>query len=247
MIDRGHRVLDALDGRHLRERRSPQHDDGETERTRRRDLAMGGAAAAVLGGDDFDAVLHEERAFVGLVERTAGGDVGGMRYVERRLDGIDAADEIMVLRRRGEWRDLLASEREEHMARKSAERRDGTYRVADLDPAITCNRGPGWATQRDQRHLREHCGTSRIGGDRGRIGMRRVNENVDARGGEMVREPLRAAESAEAHRHGLPRRCRGAAGERQRDRKIGTVGEALGKLPRLRGAAQYEDACHGAC
>jgi len=170
-----------------------------------------------------------------------------MRHIERRVYGIDAADQIMVLRRRGERRDLLAPERQEHMARKSAKRGDGAGGVGNFDPAIPCNRGPGRAAQRNQRHFRERCGTRRIGGDGGRIGMRRIDENIDARGGEMVREPVGAAEAAAAHRDRLRRWRRGAAGKRQRHHKVAAVGEAGGKLPRLRGAAQYEDACHGAC
>ena len=54
-------------------RRPAQHDDLEPERARRGDLAVGRAAAAVLGDDDVDAMLGHQRALVGLAERPAGG------------------------------------------------------------------------------------------------------------------------------------------------------------------------------
>ena len=59
---------------------------GRPQRPRRRDLAVGRIAAAVLGDDDLYAVLLEQRAVVGLGERPARGDVVGMRHGERRID-----------------------------------------------------------------------------------------------------------------------------------------------------------------
>ena len=44
---------------------------GDAERARRGDLAVGRGAAAVLGDDDVDAVLGQQRAIVGLAERAA--------------------------------------------------------------------------------------------------------------------------------------------------------------------------------
>ena len=71
-----------------------------------------------------------------------------------------------------------------------------------------------------------------------------VDQSVDALADEIVRETFGAAKATDADRHRLRGgRCR-AAGERQRDVEAGTAGEAPGQLPRFRGAAEYEDACH---
>ena len=71
-----------------------------------------------------------------------------------------------------------------------------------------------------------------------------VDQGIDALADEIVRETVGAAKAADADRHRLRGgRCR-AAGERQRDVEAGTAGEASGQLPRFRGAAENEDACH---
>ena len=76
--------------------------------------------------------------------------------------------------------------------------------------------------------------------------MRRVDENIDFLVEEIIGQTLGTAETAEAHRNRRQCRSRRAACERERDREIGPRGEAFGKLPRLRGAAQDEDS-HVAC
>ena len=57
MIEPGHGILHGVDRRHVGQGGPAQHDDVDAERARRRDLAVGRVAAAVLGDDDFDAVL----------------------------------------------------------------------------------------------------------------------------------------------------------------------------------------------
>ena len=57
MIEPGDRVIDRLDRGRIRRGRAAQQNHLDAERARRRDLAVGGVAAAVLGDDDFDLVL----------------------------------------------------------------------------------------------------------------------------------------------------------------------------------------------
>src|SRR5436190_627695 len=82
------------------------------------------AAAAVLRHHHLDAVGSEKRPLVGLSERPARGDVAGVLNSERRINGIDAAHEIMVLRRSHEGGELLAAQAEKHPARRIAESSD---------------------------------------------------------------------------------------------------------------------------
>jgi len=69
MIEPYQRFLDARHhrnrDRHLRPRGPGQHDDRQAEAARRRDLAIGRGAAAVLGNDDVDTMLGKKFAFVG--------------------------------------------------------------------------------------------------------------------------------------------------------------------------------------
>ena len=71
-----------------------------------------------------------------------------------------------------------------------------------------------------------------------------VDQGIDALADEIFRKTFGTAKAADTDRHRL-RGGRGrAAGERQRDVEAGTAGEAPGQLPRFRGAAENEDACH---
>ena len=79
------------------------------------------------------------------------------------------------------------------------------------------------------------------------IGMRRIDQHVDRLRREERGEAFGAAEAADPHRDRLRGWCRGAAGKRQRYREVGARGEALREASRLRGAAENEDAFHGAC
>src|SRR5207237_194291 len=99
-------------------------------------LAVGGRSAAVLAHQNVDLVLGEKRVVVRLAERAARLDVARMRHRERRLDWIDAAHEIEVLRRADERRELVAAEREEDAARQRAERVRGFPGGGDLGPVI---------------------------------------------------------------------------------------------------------------
>ena len=78
-----------------------------------------------------------------------------------------------------------------------------------------------------------------------RIGMRGVDQHVDALLDQMIREPGDAAEAADANRHALRRRRGSTAGERQRDDKIGAARQALRQHSRLRRAAEDENFCLG--
>ena len=161
-------------------------------------------------------------------------DVGCGWHGERRLDRVDAAHQIMVLRRRFERRDLLAAEREEDVARDGAERLHGRTRIGNLGPAISRDSSPRRPAQRQQRDAGEMRGAHRVGGHLRRIGMRRINQAVDALCLEIVGEPLGAAKTADAQRHRMRHRIAGAPGERQRDLEIAAGRESLGRAPRLR-------------
>ena len=99
MIEPGDRLFDRLDRGSIGRGRPAQHDNVDAERARRGDLAVGRGAAAVLGDDHIDAMLGQQRTIVGFAERAAAGDVADMRQRQRRIDRIDAADQIIVLRR----------------------------------------------------------------------------------------------------------------------------------------------------
>jgi hypothetical protein len=75
--------------------------------------------------------------------------------------------------------------------------------------------------------------------------MRRVDKRIDALAAQISREPLGAAEAADPQRHRLRGGGSSAAGERKRHGKIRPRSQLSGQLPRLKSAAENEDA-HGA-
>ncbi len=86
MIEHPDQAVDVGRAGHVRKRRPPQHDDRNAEAARRRDLSVGGRAAAVLADDRIDAVAAEELKFSCFRKRPARDDVGRMGKGERRLD-----------------------------------------------------------------------------------------------------------------------------------------------------------------
>ena len=151
-----------------------------------------------------------------------------------------------MLRRLREMSDLVAAEREEDAARRSAKRENGLHGIGDFGPTIAGDRRPGRPAQREQRHSRLRGGHGRIGGDDRGIGMGGVDQRVDALGGEIGRKAVGAAEAADPHRHRLGGRRGRAARQRKRYLEIGTARETPGQLPRLAGAAEYENVPHAA-
>jgi hypothetical protein len=77
--------------------------------------------------------------------------------------------------------------------------------------------------------------------------MRRVDEGIDAFGGEILRKTLGAAEAADSHRRALRGGRRGAARKRDRYCHVRAFAETLRQASRLRGAAENEDAPHVVC
>jgi len=244
MIEPGQRILDAVDRRGSGHGRPAQHDHRKAECARRSDLAIGGSAAAVLGNDAFDAVRGKQRALVGFGKRTAASQILRMRDGERRLDRIDTADQIVVLRSCDQRIKLTAAERDEDATWRLAKRRNRVRDTVNQSPAITGDGRPGRPPQDDDGHRGVASGRKRIRRNDGRVRMRGVDQGVDTLTSEIVSKALSSAETADAYRHRLRcRRC-GAAGERRRDVEFGARGEAPGENPGFRRAAEDKDAWH---
>jgi hypothetical protein len=247
MIEPSHDVLHGLDARYLGQRRTSQQDDGQAEHSRRRDLAVGRRSTAVLGDDHVDGVCDQQCPIVRLGEWTTAGDIGGVWYGERRINRLDAAHEIVVLRRLREGADLGLAERNKNTTRRFAECFHGRRGIRHVDPAVARERRPGRTPKREQWDACGCCRRSRIGRDDRSVRMRRVDEGIDAFGGEILRKTLGAAESADSHRRALRGRRRGAARKRDRYGHVRAFAETLRQASRLRGAAEYEDAPHVVC
>lgn len=242
MIGEPQRIFDRLGAVVVLHRRPLDQNDGQAEIARGDDLAMGGLAAGILADDDVDAVRLQQCHFRLDGEGAAGQEVVDMRRIERRIDGIDAAHQIVVLRGGVEGLRLLPSDGEEDAARLSAQRRHGVGNRGDARPAVALRFLPAEPFQPQQRDAGRLARRAGIGGNLLCKGMRGVDEEIDGLFAKMGNKPRHAAEAAGAHRHGLRRGIERAAGERQRDGKVGPFGKTSGKRAGLARAAQYEDA-----
>jgi hypothetical protein len=244
MIEPGNRSLDRFDRRRFWRCRPAQHDDANSERTRRGDLAIGCIAAAVLRYDNLDRVRGQQCAIVSLAERPSRGNVGHVGQRQRRIDRIDAADQIMMLRRTDEGCEFVAAERNKDAARfvsDSDHRRGG---IAHLDPAITRDSSPGRSAQRHERYSGLARGAYGIDRNDARIGMGRVDQRVYTLLDEITGEPRGAAKTTDANRYGMRHRRSRATGKRQRDIEAAALGEALAQQAAFRCAAENKDAVH---
>jgi hypothetical protein len=242
MIEPRDHLVHGLDRRRIGRLGPAQHDDFDVERARCGDLTVGRDPAAVLGDHRINGMCAHQRAVIGGAERAAVGDIAHTRQRQRRFDRIDAADQIEMLRRRGQRRQFAAAERDKDVARVLAQSRHGIGNIDRVNPTIPGNRAPWRPPKCNQRHARLARGRDGIGRNDIRIRVRRVDESVDPFLAKILGKTGSAAEAAGSNRHRLRRRRLSAAGERHNDFKIGAFGQARGQFPRLRRAAEDKDA-----
>jgi hypothetical protein len=241
MIKPSNRRTDSCHRGHFQFRRSPQQHHGNAELARRNDLAVGRAAAAVLRDDYINRMREEQRSLLIFFEGASGDDVARIRHRERRFHRIDASNQVMVLRRRGKVRDLLSTHGEEHILALDAQRVNGLACIEHFGPSIAGDGVPRRPLQRNHRGIGLQGGAERVGRNRRRIRMSRIDQCIDLIVEQVLREAGDPAEPAAAHRYYLSQRRGGAARQRQGYRDVGTVREVLPELPGLRRPSKNED------
>ena len=112
MIEAVEQLLDAGGGGRVRG--AVDEDDRQAEGAGGGELGIGGGAAAILGDEDVDAVLRQERAFGGFGEGAAGEENLGPRQGVG-VGRVDGAEQVMVLRggaeARASWRPMARKTR----------------------------------------------------------------------------------------------------------------------------------------
>jgi len=243
MIEPRHRLVDGCDHGNVHGRRPPQQNNREAERSRRSDLAVRRYTATVLRDDDVDPVLAQQFAFRIFAEGPAFKNVTRVRHLQWRIHRIDAANQVTVLGRCGEGRDLLTADGEKHAAGFGPQGPRRLLGVMHIDPSIAGHGAPRRPTQGKERRARLCGGTLRMRRHRRGVRMRGVDQRVDLVVAQVLYEARRSAETARAYRHGL-RQWRGsAAGQGQSNRPIVTNRELLAEQSRLRRTAQNKDVC----
>lgn len=242
MIGEPHRILDRFGAVVVRDRRALDEHDRKAEAACGSDFTIGGFTTGIFADDHVDPVGTQQGDLVLAREGTAGEQVFDIGCIERRIDGIDAAHEIVMLRSGIEGLRLLPADGQEDTARQLTQLRYRIGNRGDARPAVAGNRFPAEPLQPQQRNAGGGAGHAGIGGNLLGEGMRGVDQKIDRMRSKIACKPFGATETTRTHWHGLRGRIERAAGERQRDGEIGTLAKAAGQIARLRRAAQNEDA-----
>ena len=221
------------------------HDDFDAKRPRGGNLSVSRVAAAVFRNHRVDSMPGYQRAIMHLAKRSARGDVTCIRQRQRRIDWVDTAEQIEVLWRGDEWRQIVASQRDKDATRLLTERAHRCGRVVHFGPAITVDTTPRRPPQCNESHAGLAGGDDCVLGNRRRIRMRGIDQCIDTLFDQVVSEAVSAAKAANPYRHGMWNWSCGAAGQRQRDRQIATHCESLTEQAGFGRAAENEDAVHG--
>lgn len=247
MIDPIERSFDSFDRRQAGRLGAFDHDHLDAELPCRLDLRVGRFTAAVLGDDHLNMMPAQRLQLVPQPERPPAMDIADIGNRQRRLDRIDAANPIVMMRSGIGVVRLLPAGGQEHPRGCCAERGDGLRDAMYGKPMIALHRRPGRSPQGKGRNTVLSRGLHRIGRDAGSERMGRVDHQINRFVLEITDKPLRAAEAAAAHRDRLRGRIGSSASQRQNHIEIGARGERRRQRAGLRRAAQDQNAglAHG--
>ncbi len=246
MADGGQGSIDVWDRRSVCPHRALDHQHPYAKLARRFNLRVGRRAAGVFGDDERDVIFTQQVDFISQREGPARRQVTGMRHRQRRLDRIDAADEIMVLRRGLEGQQFLTTEREESGGARVSKSSNSAFHIGHALPVIPGLSLPRRAFQSDKRNIGQFCGLDGVCRDAGRVRVRRVYQKIEPIFRDEVGQSICTAKAAGAHRHRLLNRVTGAACHRQKQPVAGVFCQFSGQNTGIRRATENEyGACHG--
>ena len=224
--------------------RAVDQDDRQGKISGGGQLGFGPGATGVLGDDDVDAVVGQQRtvAFGGEgAPRDHGMGIGQGQGFGR---WVDKAEKVVVLRGLGEGRKVLATDGEEDAARGLAQCGNGGFKVGDVGPVVAFTRQPGRAFEGDQGRSGFRASSDGVRAHLRGEGVGRVDDMSDGFGPEVGLQAFDAAKAADADRQGLGDGGFGATGVGI-DGIHARSGEGAGHLRGFGGSAQKKDARHG--
>lgn len=239
-----HHALGAAEGLARRQARAINQDHRNLLYQSRFQLGFGTCAPGILGDDIGDGIALQKRQIVGQRKGAACDDHGGIRQRQGRPGRIDQTQQIVVLRLGGKGRQRLLADGQKDPGGVVGQGGDRRICIGDVAPVVTRPGHPLRANQGTKRRAGCKTGVNGIAADLGGKGVRRVNDMGDAAGADIVRQPTRAAKTANAggqrlgHRH-----CRAAGIGKDR---IDTRARQFVRQRRGLGrATQKKDADHG--
>ncbi|SCX17816.1 hypothetical protein DSM25558_2345 [Agrobacterium sp. DSM 25558] len=246
MADGGQGSIDVRDRRGVCPHRSLDHQHPYAQLARRFNLRIGSRAARVFGYDGSDVIFTQQLDFVLQSEGPARRNIPGMRYRQKRLNRIDAADEIMVLGCGLEGQQFLTAKREESLGARVSKSSNSAFHIDHALPVIPDLSLPRRTFQSDKWNIRHFCGFNGVCRDAGRVRVGRVHQKIEPIFRDEVGQSTCTAKAAGAHRHRLLNRITGTAGHRQKKPIAGVFRQFSGQNTGIRRAAENEyRACHG--
>ncbi len=221
------------------------HHNGDAKLARRLDLCIGRCAAGILGHNVRNPVFREQGKLILDGERPPCGDVTRAGKIERRLDRVDTANKIVMMRRGLEGQKLLTSERQKSPCAMTTQCHNGTLDIGHTYPPVSRMTLPCGSFKRDQRNIGLLRRLTCVGRDARRIGVRCVHQKIEPMLGDELSQTAGAAKASRAHRHGLLDRFTRASGHRQKNPASGFVGKLASQNTGIRCATENEyGACH---
>lgn len=196
MADGGQRSLDIGNRASFGAGWSVDHDDWNFEHTRSLDFSVSRRSTGVFRDDHFDPIVFQHGDFVSQRKRSASGDVLRMRHIQRRINGVYAADEVTVPGRCFEGQKFLTSKGKEDALRFAADSRNRAFDVGNGRPEIAVHLLPGRSGKAYQRNTRKLRGLNGIGGNAGGIGMCGIHQKVETFRADESGKTLRASKPA---------------------------------------------------
>ncbi len=246
MADGGQGSIDVRDRRGVCPRRALNHQHLDAKLSRRLDLRIGGRAARVLADDERNVIVTQQVDFISQCEGPTRRHVTGMRHHQGRLDRIDAADEIMVLRCCLEWQQFLTAECEESIGAYASKGSNSAFHIRHTLPVVAGLLLPPRALQTDKRNIGQSCRLNRVCRYTGRVRVGRVHQKIEAIFHNEIGQSASTAKSAGTHRHGLRNGVTRAASHGKQQPVAGVFSQFSGQNTGICRAAKNEDgACHG--
>lgn len=241
-------VQNSIDGEHLApvgQGGPVDHDDGQAQFPRGRDLGHSARAAGILRDDKLCPMVLHQGAVACYRKRPAIHDDLRIWQRQGRLWRIDQPKQVAMLRVRREFGQMHPAHGQHHPRCRAVQRRNRASNVPDVVPVIPRLRRPRRAAERDQRNVGLRAGCDGVAAHLCGKGMGGVHNMADPVVFQISPKPLDTAKPADPQRQGLPLGARDTAGQRQRARYAG-----LGQTQRqgrgfCRASKDKEVCCHG--
>jgi hypothetical protein len=240
VIEPGNSFGNRCHGRAIWNSRPPEQQYRDPKLPGCRNLAVGRLSPAVLCHHGVNGERLEHRPILTLREGAARKNVVRLRHVERRLDGIDTTDEVVVLWGGSERSQFLSPDRQKNPPGTLTERTNCSLRIGYVDPDIAVHCRPRRPAKRQDWGMGLRSSVDGIRGNRFGIRMGGIDQEIDALGAKILRKTVSAPEATSADRDGLSGGRRRSAGKRNGGDEI-TAGERESKLASFRRPSQNQD------